>query len=240
MPYIGHPLQGKHKFVNKFGQSPAVSAGEDIWDGGIAYPFQSSAAVPAMVSADSTDNQGGVGARSVTIEGVDASNNELIETANMHATDGTISVNFIGSFLQIHRAYVATAGSSLTNAGNITISLGGTTVALILASNGQTLMSVYTVAADYRYAHLAAWYADLQGGVAASVDLQLQVRESGGAWRVRDTMSLTGNANSSMMKVYPFWEQIPTGANVRIRVAAISAGTPVVASNFCMALPYIV
>jgi hypothetical protein len=242
MPYIGHPLAGKHSFVNKFGQSPAIGAGEDIWDGGDAYVWPSSAAAPAMVSTDADDNSSGgaTGAKSVTIEGVDASYNYQTETRATHATDGTISVSFTNSFLRVFHAYVATAGSSLTNEGNITISIGAADGAMILASNGRSQMAVYTVPVDYRYAHLPSWYADVQGGGAGVMDLQLQFKEFGGAWQVLDTMSLAGDSYPSMLKNYPLWYQIAARADVRVRVAAISSGTPVAASTLYLAQPYIV
>jgi hypothetical protein len=63
--------------------------------------------------------------------------------------NGTATVTTTGSFLRIFRARVITAGTSETNAGDITITDQdtSTTRATISAGNGQTLMAVYTVPA---------------------------------------------------------------------------------------------
>jgi hypothetical protein len=79
----------------------------------------------------------------VTIQGVDASYNELSETVTLNAS-GTATTT--GSFLRVYRAFVS---SGTASAGNITIANGGTTYAYIAVADQQTLMALWTVPAGY-------------------------------------------------------------------------------------------
>ena len=133
--------------VSKFGINSTVGSGgfESIWEGSNAYPWPTAAATLSVVSASANDASGGTGARTVEIQGLDSSWNLLTETITMN---GLTPVVTTGSFLRVFRARVVTAGSLKSNAAEITMSSGGTTLAYITYDTigmGQTLMAVYTI-----------------------------------------------------------------------------------------------
>jgi len=137
-----------HTFVHKFGANFDIdnnSEPESVWTGGGLYPWSAfdTAGVLVVVSDDTDDDVGEAGATEIVVEGLDEDYNLVTETFTM---DGTDDVTGTKTFKRVFRAYV-TAGA--TNAGNITVSRGGTVVAQIDEGRGQTLMAVYTIPAGY-------------------------------------------------------------------------------------------
>lgn len=134
----------------KFGRNPSVGTTEEVlWDGGGTYEFLSSAETLDVVSSSTDDDDGGLGAQSLIINGLDENYDEISEVVVM---DGTNPVTTTKSFLRVYRAIVLTAGTESTtadaNIGTITISPSISTTktqAVLLPRNGQTLMMVYTV-----------------------------------------------------------------------------------------------
>ena len=120
---------------------------ETIWDGGGLYTYLTSAGVLTVTSSDNDDAASGTGARTVTIEGLDANYNQVSETLTVGGSAGSVE------FFRVFRAFVATSGSSGTNEGTISIAQGATTLAQIRVAGGtglsQTFMAIYTVPADY-------------------------------------------------------------------------------------------
>ena len=133
--------------VSKFGINSTVGSGgfESIWEGSNAYPWPTAAATLSVVSDSANDTSGGTVASTVEIQGLDSSWNLLTETITMN---GLTPVVTTGSFLRVFRARVVTAGSLKSNAAEITMSSGGTTLAYITYDTigmGQTLMALYTI-----------------------------------------------------------------------------------------------
>ena len=137
---VSRGLVTGHKRVFKFGYNEEIQdAEETIWDVGGLYAYPSSAVtMTATSSSGATDEN-----VQVTIQGLDASYNELSETVTLNAS-GTATTT--GSFLRVNRAFVA---SGTASAGNITIANGGTTYAYISTLHQQTLMAIWTVPAGY-------------------------------------------------------------------------------------------
>jgi hypothetical protein len=137
---VSRGLVDGHKRVFKFGYNEEIqNVEETIWDVGGLYAYPSSAVtMTATSSSGATDEN-----VQVTIQGLDASYNELSETVTLNAS-GTATTT--GSFLRVNRAFVA---SGTASAGNITIANGGTTYAYISTSHQQTLMALWTVPAGY-------------------------------------------------------------------------------------------
>jgi len=137
---VSRGLVTGHKRVFKFGYNEEIqNIEETIWDVGGIYAYPSSAVtMTATSSSGATDEN-----VQVTIQGLDASYNELSETVTLNAS-GTATTT--GSFLRVNRAFVA---SGTASAGNITIANGGTTYAYVSALHQQTLMAVWTVPAGY-------------------------------------------------------------------------------------------
>ena len=100
-------------------------------------------------SADDSGVAGtAAGAHTITIIGLDGDLNEITETVTLQ---GQTIVSTTNQFYRVNRAFVASGGTDLDNAGAISIdtAVDSDTVAVIPAGEGQTLQAVYTVPAGY-------------------------------------------------------------------------------------------
>lgn len=123
--------------VNIFGFNTAVdTAFETLWNDGATYAFPSAAVAMDLVSTSASD------AMDVLVSGLDASYNEISETVTL---TGTSAVTTTASFLRINSAIILSG----QNAGDISISNGGTTYAFIGTSIGTTQACIYTVPAGH-------------------------------------------------------------------------------------------
>jgi hypothetical protein len=157
----------------KYGVNNAVNGSgtaEDIWPIGTIRVLPSAAAVVSTVSSSIQDDADlvGTGAWTVQIEGLDADYVELTETVTLNGT-GAVTTN--ASFLRINRAYVVTAGSGETNAGNITLSISGVAQAYIEALEGQTHQCMLTVPAGKTF--FVTDYHAIVGRMAGATDCQV-------------------------------------------------------------------
>lgn len=128
--------------IHKFGAVPAMSVNTtgSIWDvSDTLYPWSAfnTAGVLTIPPVNVADN-GNI----ITVFGLDENYNTISEN---FTASSTLTVTGTKLFKRVYRAF----DNVTTNAGNIDIQKGGTTVARITAGKGQTLMSVYTVPAGY-------------------------------------------------------------------------------------------
>lgn len=144
-----------HSTLFKFGFNSVVgTSNETIWDGGGLYAYPAAAAVMYVSSSSTNDAAAGTGARTIQIEGLDVNYEQITETVTLN---GQTQVATTKEFLRVFRAYVATAGSGGTAAGDIYIGTTGassgvptgTYYAKITLGENQTLMAVYTVPANH-------------------------------------------------------------------------------------------
>jgi hypothetical protein len=143
-----------HKIIFKFGFNPDINGAEEtIWDGGGIYAYPSAATVMKVSSSSANDTAAGTGARTIFVQGLDGDYNEVEEIVTLN---GQTAVNTTTSFLRVNRAYVLTAGSGGTAAGNIYVGVGtvtsgvpATIYAQITLGENQTLMGLWTVPAGY-------------------------------------------------------------------------------------------
>jgi len=146
--------------LQKFGRNKAVGTSyAPISIGGVYQTPQVSGATQLRVKAGNTnDTANGSGARTIFLQGIDATGALISETISTNGTsNGTASTN---SFLRLLRAYVATSGTYGTSAAGshaadiiIENAAGGTTWATINSENfpkGQTEIGVYIVPLGYR------------------------------------------------------------------------------------------
>ena len=181
-----------HSHVFKYGFNAAVgTTAETIWLQGGAYTWPSAAAVLKVTSDNTNDDVAGTGALTVVLEGLDANYAEITETVTL---TGQVSVNTTNSYLRLHRMYVATAGSGLTNAGviyaftgahtNGTPDVATTIRSTIGASEGQTLQAFYTIPAGYT-GYVTRVSAGSQDGTNATTMI-FRARTEGGAFRTKE------------------------------------------------------
>jgi len=216
---------GSKAALNKFGHSADIdTAAEEVWDGGTAYSgFLAAATTMSAISTSDEDgpSAGGTGALTITIEGLAADYTPLSATLTMNGTTTTTETGT--AFLRVFRAYVVTAGTALSNVGTITIaSTTPTTVAVISATKGQTLMAIYTVPAG-KTLYITQWY--VTTGKADDAFADLFKRELGGAWRIQHSQSVyQGQA------LHPFNPYLKFTEKTDIKVMALSSNLNTVAS----------
>jgi hypothetical protein len=228
----------KTDFIHKFGRNPSVGgAPETIWQYGGIYNYLSSASTVFVSSNDADDNPTGNGARTVTIQGLDANYNQIEATQPVNNLVGTTE------FLRVFRAFVATAGSTGTNEGSVIISTassgGGTVLADIGTIGigttyglGQTQLALYTVPLHCT-GYLTKWNIGV-GSYNDTVTATLYTREIAnvvGAFRTRDIMDVPGGFHT---RDYQIPIKLPAKTDIEIR--AIASTGSIVSSSFDITL----
>ena len=208
------------KSIYKFGFNSAISTTEEtVWDEGGVHAYPTAAA----------DAAAGTGARKVTIEGLDS--DYKVQTVEI-TLNGTTAVASTETFIRVYRAFVSEAGSGGTNTGAISISTSSTVRAEISAGQGQTLMAVYTVPADYT-GYIVGWSIG-SGATAANkyLDSRLIVRDPDG---ILLTKARTTISNTTVIQ--PFGKAIEVAAKSDVEIRAkTSSGTDAVSGTFTMVL----
>ena len=143
-----------HKNLFKFGSNSDINGSlETIWSYGGLYAYPPSATV-MLVSSSSTDDAAlGTGARTISVQGLDANYNEISEIVTLN---GQNQVSTTLSYIRVFRSFVITAGSGATAAGTIYIGTGAATLGVPVAvyaeialGENQTTMALWTVPAGY-------------------------------------------------------------------------------------------
>ena len=164
--------------IHKFGQNLVGTTMEDIWPAGGLYTWPTNAATLEAISTSVNDAAAGTGARTIVIEGLDASFLPITETNTLNGTSASTATSL--SFVRVNRAYVLTAGTYAsttilgTQDGDITIrrSGGGATQAQILDGDkhGQTQIARFTVPAG-KSAYVNQIDITIEGSKAANVHM---------------------------------------------------------------------
>ena len=228
---IGSVEAGKGSYgltVYKFGFNAAITTDEEtVWDAGGLYSYLSAATAMSIVSTDANDSLAGSGAQKITLEGLDEDwMPQIVEVEMGGATPATTEETFI----RVYRAYVTQAGAGEVNAGDITISGGGSVRAQLSEGQGQTLMAVYTVPAGYT-GYITGW--TFSSGATASnkyLDGRLIVRSNDGIIR---TKARTTIANTTMIQDFDKATKVNEKDDVEVR-AVTSSGTDAVSGTFTM------
>ena len=150
--------------IHKFGAVPSLSINTTgtIWDvDDTIYPWSAFDTagvlnIPAVNAGDDGDK--------VTVFGLDENFNEIEEEFTLSST---VTVTGTKTFSRVYRAYYY---DSTTNAGDISVRRGTTTVLRIKAGKAQTLMCIYTVPAGYT-AYLTQGTASIKYGGDASIEM---------------------------------------------------------------------
>lgn len=162
----------------KFGEN--VETGITFED---TAPFEwtqlTSASTLNISSDNANDTNGGTGARTIKIIGLDGNYNEIEETVTMN---GTATVTTSKSFIIVHRAFPVLSGSNETNIGTITMTAttGGSTQAVISAINHTTIQAFSIIPAGY-HAVLVNW--EVNAGKADDFQVQILVKNINESWR---------------------------------------------------------
>jgi len=143
-----------HRALYKFGYNPDVNGEEEtVWAQGGDFPYPTSAVTMFVSSTSANDANGGTGANSILIQGLDENYDEIEETVFLN---GQTQVATQLAYLRVYRAFVTLAGTGGTSGGTIYVGSSGatggvpnTTVYSNLSFGNQTQIAAYTVPAGY-------------------------------------------------------------------------------------------
>lgn len=140
---------------NKFGYNSDVDTGtEAIWSAGGTFTPLYTAEQLNIASTSTNDTNGGTGANSIVVYGVDSSWNHVAEVVTLN---GTTTVQTTNSYFCINRMAIYLAGSGKANAGVITATApsAATTQAQMPAGEGTTQQCIFGVGQNQQF--LSDW-----------------------------------------------------------------------------------
>ena len=222
--------------VYKFGSNPDIDAGtapEDVWSGGGAYPWPTSAQTTTIVSTNSNDTSAGTGCRTAEVEGLNSS--WALTTQTAIAMNGTTAVTLGTDLIRVFRAKCLTVGSNGVNIGDLQVKHSSTVLAQIDAGMGQTVMAIYTVPAN-KTAYLKEWTASIARSVNGTgnktAHITLFVRPFGGSWQAKDTrIILSEGADGKAEQNYT--KMVTEKSDMRVEITDVNTNnTSAVASFF--------
>jgi hypothetical protein len=200
----GQVLKTGH--VHKFGYSPTIGgAFETIWDGGVPYEYIITPSVCAATSSNTSADNGSV----ILVSGLDVNHVEVFDTVIVGGISGTVL------FHRIFRAKMLTATTDHSNVGKITITAESKSVAMIIAGNAQTLMSIYTIPAGK-----TGYLIQFQGSVEKSQSAKFRLIErgnNGDPFQIKDQW---GTFASPITYNYPIPLVISATTDIEIQASA--------------------
>ena len=200
-----------HKSVTVFGYNPDVDTSRvTVWPYTGIIPLPAVALQMKVSSSSANDTANGTGARTVYVAGLDANHNEIEEIVTL---SGQTAVLTTQSFLHINNAYVATAGSGLSAAGDIYFGTGTVTAGvpatvydLIKFDYNQRITGSYTIPAGYTAYLSQGLFSAGQPSGSSQVSGRLMAV---GADGIRRTVAITTVNNGIADYVFEYPERIP-------------------------------
>ena len=200
-------IQGHTAFC-QFGINGAVGTSlETVWVGGGTYSFPTSATTTTISSSSADDTSAGTGARTVFVEGVDATYALVSETASLNGQTG---VNLTSQYLRVNRMTILTAGSGGTSAGSIYVGTGTVTTGVPAVtlnrtgtSSNESEAAFYTVPDGYS-AYITRWTMSSSNPTAnTATRFVLRVRPYGGVFGYKAVYNLPGNGIYECEAAFP-------------------------------------
>lgn len=199
-------IQG-HRNVTVFGFNPDVDQTQvSVWPLQSLITFPATALQMTVSSTSASDTSAGTGARTIVVEGLDANYNEITETVTMN---GQTAVTMTNALLRVNYAYVATAGSGNSAAGDIYIGTGTVTAGVpatvydvIKFDYNVTTTGSYTIPAGYTGYVSQGLFSTGQASGSTQVQGRLLTR---GTDNIRRTAAITtlNNGVADYMFEYP-------------------------------------
>lgn len=229
-------IQG-HRNVTVFGFNPDVDTTQvSVWPLPSLITFPASAIQMTVSSSSANDTSAGTGARTVVVQGLDANYNEVTETVTMN---GQTAVTMAASLLRVNYAYVATAGSGNSAAGDIYIGTGtvtagvpATTYDIIKFDYNNTTTGSYTIPAGYTGYVSQGLFSSGQAGGSNQVQGRLLTR---GTNNIRMTAALTSLNNGVANYVFEYPLAVPEKTTIEA-TAIGSSSNNVCSSMFILVL----
>ena len=215
-------IQG-HRNVTVFGFNGDVDTTQvTVWPLPSLITFPAAALQMTVSSTNANDTADGTGARTVVVQGVDANYNEVTETVTLN---GQTAVTMSASLLRVNYAYVATAGSGNSAAGDIYIGTGtvtagvpATTYDIIKFDYNVTTTGSYTVPAGYTAYVSQGLFSAGQTTGASPVQGRLLTR---GVDNIRRTAAVTTVNNGVANYVFEY----PLAVSEKTTLEATAVGT---------------
>jgi len=224
-------IQG-HRNVTVFGFNPDVDTTQvSVWPLPSLITFPASAIQMTVSSTSANDASAGTGARTVVVQGLDANYNEVTETVTLN---GQTAVTMTASLLRVNYAYVATAGSGNSAAGDIYIGTGTVTAGvpatvydIIKFDYNNTTTGSYTIPAGYTGYVSQGLFSSGQAGGSNQVQGRLLTR---GTNNIRMTAALTSLNNGVANYVFEY----PLAVSEKTTIEATAVGSS--SNNACSSM----
>jgi len=227
---------GSAAHINLVGYQPSGSTtASTVWfNGSTSYVQMTSGTACEVVSSSANDTAAGTGARTIIVQGLNSSYVPFQETITLNGVTPVPLVNT--SIVAVNRAWVATAGSGLVNAGNVDVrTVSGSTVKtriqVLAEAQGITQDFVYTTPAS-RYGLLkrVRVYARTSTG---DLWVYLKTTNSSGVTRVeavgQHSLDVTGFNSGNITIDFGTGLYIAEKTLVTL-VSDVSAGTPLISA----------
>jgi hypothetical protein len=223
-----------YEMGTKFGRNPDIDAGqtEDVWNGGGDYTGHTltSPETVDVVSDSTDDDDGGAGARTIRITGLE-SDTATEYTSEVITMNGTLPVTSTRSWWRVNRVEVLTVGSAGDNQGTITVDPSTTGSSARFAAVplfNQSTIGAYTVPAG-RTMLLKRVRAAITraNGSAGSATMTLRVRAPGAdqAYRSIRVFELQTGAPTEFTQLGG--DVIEAGSDIKFRVEQVSDGNTI-------------
>ena len=227
----------KHTGINKFGLNTDIDTSSDpetIWSAGGLVTFPTASAALSVVSDDVNDDEGSTGAEKIKVFGLDADYKLIEEEITLNGTSAVASTVYT-NWLRVYRAIVTKAGSSAYNEGNITITIGGTTVAHVPAEYGQSQQAVYSVPASHE-----AYITNFSGAIVRSgsnrhATLGLYLKKDG-VQRLIQELAVESSGSTTVNKTFSIPIKIEEKTDIYVNALEVSSNNTNIFANFGLVL----
>lgn len=195
---------------------------ETIWDGNSIYTYITAATKVKISSSSTDDDEGGTGALTVLVKGLDSNYAEISETITLDGRDG---VETTETYLRVFSLEVQTAGSGGSNAGDIYAGTGTITTGVpvnkyckILVEHNRSLSGLWTVPADKTFYMTSIFMAEASRKV---TDFHVYQRLLGGVFHLDYHLQLSEATISIPLDVPTVF---PEKADIEARVNSDASG----------------
>ena len=212
--------------MNKFGRNAAAAATEGIWMPSSVFPGMDTITpgVATVSSSSDADNKTtATGALTMKLFGLSVDKSEFV--SEIVTLDGSDAVLTTQTFSRIYRAKVLTAGSGDENAGNITITVGGVTVAYVAIGRNQTEQAWFTVPKGWvgLISKIRASFANTSATRSADIDLACSASEDSNIVTPLYTLSMVTVGSGAVEETFDPPIMVPPGIDVMLVVRQVSA-----------------
>lgn len=217
---VSRGLIAGHRTVVVFGFNKDVDQSEvTVWPMPSIQPHPDAALNMTVSSSSANDTAAGTGARTVVVQGLDASYNEVTEVVTMN---GQTAVTMSKAMIRVNSAYVATAGSLKSAAGDIHIGTGAltagvpaTTYNIIKYNYNTTTTGCYTVPAGHTGYLMQGLLSAGQASGSTSIEGRLVLEGEDG---IKRTAAITAINNGTANYAFELPPSVPEKTTVEATV----------------------